>query len=96
MKIMSNQIQQVVSTYLKQVKKNDSSPDVEGSQTPTDEVSVSEEAGSILKARQAYDNLPDVRADRIAEIQAKLAKGTYQLDDSKIADAILRETSLSA
>jgi len=42
-----------------------------------DQVDIHEDAILLAKARQAFDNTSDVRADRIADVQAKLAAGFY-------------------
>lgn len=42
-----------------------------------DRVDIHEDAILLAKARQAFDNTSDVRADRIADVQAKLAAGFY-------------------
>ena len=58
-------------------------------------VDVSSEAREMAASRQkALDiarNTPDVREDRVAEIKAQIAAGTYKVDSGKIADGMLRE-----
>ncbi len=44
---------------------------------PTDTVEFSSEASLIS---QVHD-LPDIRADRVAQIRAQIAAGTYETDD---------------
>lgn len=55
----------------------------------TDEVQVSERAGVVLRARQAFDALPEVREDRIAALRERLQSGTYRPDDTQIARAMI-------
>ncbi|MFO0870575.1 MAG: flagellar biosynthesis anti-sigma factor FlgM [Pirellulales bacterium] len=53
--------------------------------TPTDTVEFSSEASLI---NQVHD-LPDIRADRVAQVRAQLAAGTYETDE-KISQALDR------
>jgi flagellar biosynthesis anti-sigma factor FlgM len=58
-------------------------------------VSVSDKAKETAAARQkAFDiakNTDPVRHDRVAELKAQIAAGTYQADPEKIAHGMLRE-----
>jgi negative regulator of flagellin synthesis FlgM len=42
-----------------------------------DEVDISHEADMVSRARE----LPDIRADRVAEIRAQIASGAYETDE---------------
>ena len=53
-------------------------------------VEFSDNAKIFMDAVQAVKNAPDVRLDRIAEIKASLASGTYKVDSVKLADKMLR------
>ena len=54
-----------------------------------DKVSVSSNAQVARKAADAAKESPDVRADRVAEIKAQMANGTYHVDAGRIADKLL-------
>jgi len=58
-------------------------------------VNVSDKAKENAAARQkAFDiakNTDPVRHDRVAELKAQIAAGTYQADPEKIAHGMLRE-----
>jgi negative regulator of flagellin synthesis FlgM len=41
-------------------------------------------------------NVPDVRAAKIAPLQAKMQRGTYKPDSKKVADALLADQSTAA
>jgi flagellar biosynthesis anti-sigma factor FlgM len=56
-------------------------------------VDLSDRATLLSKARQAYDRLPETRDSRLAEIASRIQNGTYQLDDSKIADAMIQQAT---
>lgn len=46
-------------------------------------------ARSLVQVMQ----LPDIRQDRIAAIQGRIAAGTYQVPSQDVADAILRSVA---
>ena len=43
------------------------------------------------KAYNIAKSTPDVRAQRVADLKAKIKNGTYEVDSGKIADGILKE-----
>ena len=43
----------------------------------TDEVSISQEADMLSR----IDDIPDIRQDRVDQIRAEIANGTYETDD---------------
>jgi flagellar biosynthesis anti-sigma factor FlgM len=48
----------------------------------------------VAERKKAFDiakNTPDIREDKVADIKARLAAGTYEVDSGKIADGMLRE-----
>ena len=90
MRIVGNHIQQVLGTYLKQARKSDAASDARGPKT--DEVTVSQRAGEMLKAREALNRTPEVRQDRVDAIREKLSQG-YRPDAMAVSGAILRSAS---
>lgn len=90
MRIVGNPIQQVLGTYLKQTRKTD--PAAENAGNKTDQVSVSERAAELLKARNALNQVPDVRADRVAAVREKLSNG-YRPDSMAVSEAILKSSA---
>lgn len=90
MRIVGNPIQQVLGTYLKQARKADAASETSGART--DELSVSQRAEEMLKAREALDKLPAVREDRVAAVRAKL-EGGYRPDAAVVSEAILKSTA---
>lgn len=87
MKINPQQIQNVVGTYRKASGKADAGSGVP--QVPKDEVELSDRSGEVARARQTYDQLPEVRAARVAALREQIQNGTYRLEDSDIAEALL-------
>lgn len=81
----------------KEVSKSDavqSASSVEkGSQikeTQLSRIEFSDNAKIIMEAIEAVKNSPDVRLDRIAELKASIADGTYKIDNLKLADKMLQ------
>jgi len=56
---------------------------------PTDQLDISPEANFISQVR----DLPDIRADRVAELRAQIAAGTYETEQklSATLDRLLDE-----
>lgn len=56
-----------------------------------DEVSISERARDVQKARVEMDKVPEVRMQRIEELRTAIAANEYHVDAKDIADKILRD-----
>lgn len=56
-------------------------------------VSVSQEGKEISQYTEAMKNLPDIREERIAEIQAALQEGTYNVSSEELAHKLIQELS---
>ncbi|TAJ18027.1 MAG: flagellar biosynthesis anti-sigma factor FlgM [Dehalococcoidia bacterium] len=54
----------------------------------TDEVSLSANAQSFARVMEAAQQQPDVRADRVAAVRARIADGTYGIDAHLIAQRL--------
>ncbi len=47
---------------------------------------------TTAKLKEAIQNTPDVRADRVAQVRQKLEQGRYKVDADKLAKAVLNES----
>ena len=56
-----------------------------------DEVQISEMGKDFQIAKMALQEVPDVRADRIAAIKASMDAGTYEVSSSDFADKVLEK-----
>jgi negative regulator of flagellin synthesis FlgM len=56
-----------------------------------DRVSFSPQARERLNARRALAAIPDIRAEKVEEIKARIADGSYRIDSEQIADKMIRE-----
>lgn len=60
-----------------------------------DNVVLSSRAREILEAKKLLEAVPDVREDKVALIKKKIEEGTYQVDEDKIAQKMLKESFLN-
>lgn len=56
-------------------------------------VSISQTGQEINQYTEALAELPDIREERIARIQAALEKGTYSVSSQDLADKLIQELS---
>lgn len=54
-------------------------------------VSISQEGKEISQHTEALRNLPDIRQERIAQIQTALEEGTYTVSSEDVADKLIQE-----
>jgi negative regulator of flagellin synthesis FlgM len=54
-----------------------------------DEAVLSQRAQEVLAARKALAAIPDVRAEKVAELRQKISSGTYEVDAEAVARKIL-------
>ena len=57
---------------------------------PTDRVNISSRSKEIADITSAINELPDIRTDKVQEIQKSVEAGTYSVDSSKVANKILK------
>lgn len=58
---------------------------------PSDKVEISGKAREIAELMSVISQMPDVRAEKIAEIKKAVESGNYTINPSKIAESILNE-----
>ena len=56
-------------------------------------VSISQDGKEIHQYTEVLSNLPDIRQERIAQIQTALQKGTYTVSSEDLADKLIQELS---
>ncbi|MGA1869013.1 MAG: flagellar biosynthesis anti-sigma factor FlgM [bacterium] len=59
-----------------------------------DEIDISPEAQNLQKIHSQLEDIPDVRLQRVNELKQMINEGTYEIDPSKVATKILRESIL--
>jgi negative regulator of flagellin synthesis FlgM len=60
----------------------------------SDSVELSDAARSLASARSAATQAPDVRAERVAELRAAIANGTYAVDSRQLARSLIRAAAI--
>ena len=90
MMISKAQIQQVIKQYGDNltVRKTEKSGSVSGKQR-ADEVTISREALSTQQVRKYMQEIPDVRTERVLDLQARIQSGTYDVSGEDIAEKII-------
>jgi negative regulator of flagellin synthesis FlgM len=84
-----------INAYVNQVQeknKVDSSDNKpEKSTVKADTVVISDAAKRIQEAKTQLDNIPDVRAEKVAKLKEQVESGTYKVDAEKTADKLIKE-----
>ena len=85
-----------INAYVNQVQEknkvdasNNDKP--EKSAVKTDTVVISDAAKRIQEAKTQLDNIPDVRAEKVAKLKEQVENGTYKVDAEKTADKLIKE-----
>ncbi len=60
-----------------------------------DSVQLSSSAHKIFEAKKLIRAIPDVRAQKVADIKKQIEEGTYQLKPEKAASGLLRESLIN-
>jgi negative regulator of flagellin synthesis FlgM len=60
--------------------------------TKTDTVAISDAAKEIQEVKKQLDEVPDVRADKVAELKAQIENGTYEIKSEEIAEKMLTDS----
>ncbi len=83
----SPNIQNVLKTYEKNVKKTD---EVKKAELKSDKVEISEEAREYQLAMRALKEVPEVRTEKVDTIKQEIQSGQYKPNAEQIADQILK------
>ena len=60
-----------------------------------DTVFISDTAKRIQEAQSQLQSIPDVRADKVAELKSRIENGTYEIKAEQIADKMIQESLLN-
>ena len=81
-----NQIAQVYGSQPVNKKYNSSQIDAASTQ---DQVSFSAAGKDMQIAKNALNNVPDIRQDKVNELRARIANGTYQVSAEDFAEKLM-------
>ncbi len=82
---LSQNVQKIVKPESKQI-----SPAAAQS-NQSDRVDISGKAKEIAELMAVISQMPDIRADKVAEIKKAVESGNYTINPAKIAESILNE-----
>ena len=87
MKVFNNpQIQQVLKSYQKTVAKTEKS---EPAAMAQDKIEISDAAKDAQVAMKAFNDVPEVRQDKIDELKSQIQSGQYKPSTEAVADKLL-------
>lgn len=88
--ISNSQIQRMLAQYLKQDTKFPTKKVDSGKIGRDDsQKSVSEDVRAYSAAKEMIRELPDIREDRLANIQNQVMSGTYEITDEEVAEKMI-------
>jgi negative regulator of flagellin synthesis FlgM len=88
-----------IEAYVNQVKDKDKvdtavkQPDKQ--QAKADTVVLSDTAKKVQEAQKQLEAIPDVREDKVAQLKEQIENGTYEMDEEKIADKMMKDALLN-
>ncbi len=86
---------QLIQQYQRTDKvKGEADPKALGNASPEEKVNLSATARDIQKLKNAVDQLPDVRTEKVQDLQKQIEQGTYKVDSDKIAEKMAGESLL--
>lgn len=93
--ISNNQILNLIQQYQKQDKAFDTARE-SGKKLKAamqaDEAKISEDAKAFEMAKDLIRDLPEIREERLADVQRLVKKGTYDISDDEIAEKMIGRT----
>jgi negative regulator of flagellin synthesis FlgM len=85
-----------MTAYVNQAQQNAQAAETEGEKGRThvgeDSVELSQNARELQKARQALQDVPDIRQDKVAALKLQIESGAYELRADKIAANMIKES----
>ncbi len=82
---------QDISTKLGGVDAHKVESQTEGSNLAPDQTDLSGNPLKVQDLKNQLASLPDVRQEKVRDLQKAIADGTYKIDSNKIADAMLKD-----
>ncbi len=95
MMISSSQILSLIKQYQRQDKVFETNREAGKSIKPAfqaDEARISGDAKAFQMARDLIRDLPEIREERLANLQRLVKKGTYEIGDDEIAEKMIGRT----
>lgn len=92
--ISNSQVQGLIAKYTKDnLKVNNRGKDEltfpKIQKSKSDQVQVSQDTQAYMVAREAVKKVPDIREERLSEIEERIKTGTYEVTSEEIAEKII-------
>lgn len=88
-----------IEAYVNQVQDKDKAEPTaeppEKQPAKADTVVLSDTAKQLQEAQKKMEAIPDVREDKVAQIKEQIENGTYEINEEKIADKMLKDSLLN-
>ena len=68
--------------------------DTERTRQASDSVEISDRSRELARARQAVDDAPEVRADKVADIKKRIEDGTYSVSPQMLARKLMEGSDI--
>jgi negative regulator of flagellin synthesis FlgM len=91
MRISTEQISRLFGATLNKVQKPAAKTASLTGARKLDHATFSAHAADVSEAQQLVAQSPDIRQDKIAEIRQRIADGTFEVSNERIADGIIAE-----
>lgn len=72
----------------------ETAPKADPVRTSPDTVEISDKSRELARARQAVEDAPEVRADKVADIKKRIEDGTYSVSPQALARKLLESSDL--
>lgn len=89
MKISQGQVQSVIRAYASAGGTRAKPAFDQGTDPKGDALVLSPQAQEILSLKERLAQVPEVRSERVADLQAAIDRGTYRVNGREVADKIL-------
>ena len=90
-----NSINRISQIYTQQTKVNRPvTKDKANKPVPQDNIAISQSGKEMQKIRQALQNVPTIREEKVAELQERIKNGTYYVSGEQIAEKMLKDALL--
>lgn len=89
-----SQLPEVRDAYLRQVSERTEPGKSQSASKNGDSVRISSDGKEALRIMAEVSKAPDVREEKVRELQAKIQAGTYKVSGAQVAESLIKETML--
>lgn len=90
MKVSNDAVNRAMRAYAEKLEaSSQKQPHAHGEALRKDEAVISERARHILKAREALESIPDIRADKVEALKRAIETGRYNVTGRDVAEKLV-------